>query len=102
MAAHLFDRGAGRVELDLPATSAARATGGVDLLRVWKGDEDAEAETAVVKATIALGLLALGAADTAAQADAQAAELWDGRHRPRRRDRGDGRPLGVPDSMRVA
>lgn len=108
MAAHLFDRGAGRVELGLPAISAARA-GGTDLLRVWQGDGDAEAETAVVKATIALGLLALGAADTGVQADVQAAELWEGRHRPRRaaprgapENGGAGRPFEGPSPARVA
>jgi anthranilate phosphoribosyltransferase len=84
MAAHLFARGAGQVELSLPAISTARVGGasgdGADLLRVWQGDGDAEAETAVVKATIALGLLALGAVDTGAAADAQAADIWVRRH----------------------
>jgi len=35
----------------------------------------AQQDLVLVKATIALGLLALGAADTGAQADAQAAEI---------------------------
>jgi anthranilate phosphoribosyltransferase len=81
MAAHLFDRAAGRAELGLPAIAATRP-GGADLLRVWQGDRDTEAEAAVVKATIALGLLALGVGETAEQADAHAAELWSSRHRP--------------------
>jgi anthranilate phosphoribosyltransferase len=82
MAAHLFHRGTGQVELHLPATSTARTGGGggADLLRVWQGDGDAEGETAAVKATIALGLLALGVAGTGAEADAQAADIWDRRH----------------------
>lgn len=120
MAAHLFARGAGQAELGLPAISAARP-GGADFLRVWRGDGDAEAETAVVKATIGIGLLALGVADTGAQADAQADEIWNGRHRPGRaaprgggdnaaavaqrgapQDRSDGRPFEVPSSARVA
>ncbi|MBV1797964.1 hypothetical protein [Siccirubricoccus sp. G192] len=78
VAVHIFDRATGQAELDLPAISAARPDG-TDLLRVWRDDRGAEAEAAVVKATIALGLLALGAA-AAGQADAHAAELWSRRH----------------------
>jgi anthranilate phosphoribosyltransferase len=78
VAVHIFDQAMGRAELDLPAISAARPDG-ADLLRVWRDDRGAEAEAAVVKATIALGLLALGAA-AAGQADAHAAELWSRRH----------------------
>jgi hypothetical protein len=78
VAVHIFDQATGRAELDLPAISAVRPDG-TDLLRVWRDDRGAEAEAAVVKATIALGLLALGAA-AAGQADAHAAELWSRRH----------------------
>jgi anthranilate phosphoribosyltransferase len=108
MAAHLFGRGAGQVELQLPPTSTAR-TGGADLLRIWRGDGDAEGETAVVKATIALGLLALGAADTGPEADAQAAEIWNRRHPgrpPAQRNRGlehaGNRPFDSAHAERIA
>jgi anthranilate phosphoribosyltransferase len=78
--AHLLDRAAGRSEMDLPATlgGGARAAAADDLLAVWRGEAEGVA-LATVLATLAMALIALGAASTPAEADAQAAEVWGGR-----------------------
>lgn len=80
VAAHLFDRAEGRAELLLPPLGPA--AGAADLARVWRGDDEdaAPGEVATVRGTIALGLLALGVARTAEEADGRAAEVWAGRH----------------------
>ncbi len=75
MAAHLL-LGAERLELSLPALTAARPCG-ASLTQVWVGAA-AEAEVAIVVATIALGLLAMGRA-APAEADAAAAAIWASR-----------------------
>lgn len=74
VAAHWFDRAHGGGEATLPPLPDAG--GDVGLLEVWQGADGLGAATAV--ATVALGLIALGA--TPEQADRQAAEVWRGRH----------------------
>ncbi len=71
VAAHWFDRTGGSGEAILPPLLAGAETG-ADLLRVWHGDDEPGAATAI--ATVALGLIALGGAP--ADADAHAAEIW--------------------------
>jgi anthranilate phosphoribosyltransferase len=76
--AHLFDRAAGRSELELPATlggGGARAAAADDPLPVWRGEAEGVA-LATILATLAMALIALGAAATPAEADARAAEVW--------------------------
>ncbi|MBB6251965.1 glycosyl transferase family protein [Nitrospirillum iridis] len=70
--------GAERRELPLPALTATKATA-QGLLSVWRGEAGLEAETATVVATVALGVLALGLADDAGDADRVAVEIWAGR-----------------------
>jgi anthranilate phosphoribosyltransferase len=79
-AAHLLSP-SGRAEVLLPATrpGAGRGAAGTDLRAVWRGEEEDGPATATVLATIALGLLALGAAATAEEADARVAGVWRGR-----------------------
>jgi hypothetical protein len=59
----------------LPAVSEGRPEA-ADFVATWRGET---AQTATVVATIALALLAMGAAPDAAKADAQAAEIWGAR-----------------------
>lgn len=75
--AHLLDRALGRREIELPATSPgeARPTAAGDIPAVWQGEAEG-APVATVRATLALALLAVGAAATASEADARAAEIW--------------------------
>jgi anthranilate phosphoribosyltransferase len=64
VAAHLL-HGTTRAELALPALTEAKPSGAT-LTAVWAG-EPAPYEVAAVQATIALGLLAMGVADAAAE-----------------------------------
>ncbi len=75
MSAHWFDAAAGEGEhgfAPLPAED-----GPSDLVEVWRSGTGAGAATA--RATMALGLLAMGVAATPEAADAAAAALWAGR-----------------------
>lgn len=74
VAAHWFDRAHGGGEVTLPPLPDTEGDAG--LLEVWQGAEGPGAATSV--ATVALGLIALGAAP--GQADRQAAEVWRRRH----------------------
>ena len=76
MTAHWFARGAGQGEVLFSATEAAEGPGA--LMDAWQSGEGAGAATA--RATVALGLLALGVAGDAAEADAGAAAVWAARH----------------------
>ena len=77
VAAHLHVLGAPARELALPAVAAARpGEGAADLRRVWEGAAGDGPEEAVVVATVALGLLALGEAATPREADERAREVW--------------------------
>jgi hypothetical protein len=54
------------------------------LAAIWRGDaRDAHAEGVVI-GMVALGLLAIGRADTAKETDAAARDIWHGRHAARR------------------
>ncbi len=75
MVAHWFDAAAGQGEVALPALAVTE--GPEALIEVWRGGEGPGAATA--RATVALGLLAMGLAGTAAEADTRAAEVWAGR-----------------------
>jgi anthranilate phosphoribosyltransferase len=76
MAAHLLD-GAGRHELQLPPLAMERPEQ-ADFLDTWR---DETAQTPTVVATIALALLALGAASDTSTADLDAAAIWRERRR---------------------
>jgi hypothetical protein len=72
MTAHWFDGAAGQGEIAMPAMPAPG--GDQDLAATWRTGAGPGAVTA--RATIALALLALGAATTADAADAAAERLW--------------------------
>ncbi len=74
VAAHWFDRAHGSGEATLPPLPSLDAE--ADLVQAWHGADGPGAATAI--ATVALGLIALGVAPDAA--DAQAAEVWRSRH----------------------
>ncbi len=74
VAAHWFDRAQGQGEAILP--SLPDPGGDADFAKVWRGADGPGAAIAV--ATVALGLIALGAAPE--QADEQAREVWRNRH----------------------
>ncbi len=74
VAAHWFDRAQGQGETVLPPLPEAGGDGG--FAAVWHGADGPGAATAI--ATVALGLIALGAAPE--QADGQAVEIWRSRH----------------------
>jgi hypothetical protein len=76
MVAHLLD-GAGRHELQLPPLVMERPEQ-ADFLDTWR---DETAQTPTVVATIALALLALGAASETSTADLDAAAIWRERRR---------------------
>ncbi len=74
VAAHWFDRAQGQGEAILPPLPNAGGEAG--FAAVWHRADGPGTATAV--ATVALGLIALGAAPE--QADGQAAEIWRNRH----------------------
>ncbi len=74
MTAHLL-AGASRHELQLPPLATERPEQ-ADFLETWREET---AQTPTVIATIALGLLALGAAPNASTADSDAASIWRAR-----------------------
>lgn len=75
--AHLRRDGAVEV-LDLPALVETRAST-AEIAAIWSGRARCAHAEATVMGTIALGLLALGAARTAAEADAAAPLVWQAR-----------------------
>ena len=80
-AAHLWTAAAGRAVLDLPAMpgigeTRAPEADAAGLAAVWRGEAAPAAAVATVRATIALGLLALGRAATVAAAEADAGRIW--------------------------
>jgi len=81
-AAHLWD-GATRREIALPAYDLPLPDPALDtrdgFAAIWHGDSDAARPLATIRATIALALLALGRADDARQAEADAARVWRAR-----------------------
>ena len=77
MSAHWLDAKAGQGEHGFAAL--AMEPGPEDLLEVWQSGLGPGAATA--RATIALGLLAMGLAHTPEEADVQAAAAWAGRLR---------------------
>ena len=84
--AHLWTAASGRSVLDLPAWpglagAGAPETDAAGLAAVWGGEAAPAASVATVRATIALGLLALGQAATAAAAEQEAGRIWAARHR---------------------
>jgi anthranilate phosphoribosyltransferase len=84
---HLWDRDTGRAEITLdPVPELATRDRSHDtpalVHAVWTGREAPPIAVATVIATIALGLLATGAAPSATQADADARALWHGRRAP--------------------
>lgn len=74
VAAHWFDRAQGQGEAVLPPLPEAGGDAG--FAAVWRGADGPGTATAV--ATVALGLIALGASPE--QADGQAVEIWRNRH----------------------
>jgi len=79
--ATLWDMDTGRRELGLPAVEGLKphppATDTPDLFAaVWAGGSTPETPLATIRATIALGLLALGRADDPAQAMVDAQAIW--------------------------
>ncbi|HVB68358.1 MAG TPA: glycosyl transferase family protein [Acetobacteraceae bacterium] len=82
--AHLWSAEAGRSTLELPAwpglgAAAAPEPDPAALSAVWRGDVAPARPVATVRATIALGLLALGTAATPAAAEREAARVWAAR-----------------------
>lgn len=77
--AHLHERGLDRRELSMPVVASMKpGDKAADLVRVWHGEVEGGPETATVVATLAMALLAIGAASPAA-ADALAREVWRAR-----------------------
>ena len=79
--AHLWTAAAGRAVLDLPAVPGlgevrAPEADAAGLAAVWRGDAAPPAAVATVRATITLGLLAIGTARTVAAAEADADRIW--------------------------
>jgi anthranilate phosphoribosyltransferase len=84
LAAHLWDREQGRTELVLPAWNSPsgrplREDDPSLLDALWRGDAALPAAEAIVRATIAMALIALGLARTPDGADAAAAAIWTNR-----------------------
>jgi anthranilate phosphoribosyltransferase len=82
--ASVWDLAAGRSEIALPAVEGLRAWPAAEdtpagLAAVWSGEEAPETPLATIRATIALGLLAMGRAESADQAMADAGLVWAGR-----------------------
>jgi anthranilate phosphoribosyltransferase len=77
--AYLFQRGTGRCEMAMTPLIEAKPATPSDFVQVWRGEGNVEAETATVRATIGLALLAMNATATPAQADADAQRIWDAR-----------------------
>jgi len=81
LAAHLWDREQGRSEYLLPswgegARRAARDDGPALLAALWRREAMLPAADAIVRATIAMALIALGRARTPDEADAAATAIW--------------------------
>ncbi len=76
---NLFQHGAGRRELVLPAMVLPDAKA-PDIAALWQGAAEDTAEAAIVIGTIALALLALGPGLDPVEADRQAMIVWDKRH----------------------
>jgi anthranilate phosphoribosyltransferase len=77
----LWDVAHGRSEISLPGRDGLSALTPADdtpalLAAVWRGDVAPPTIIATITATIALGLLALGWANSAAAADADAERIW--------------------------
>ncbi len=82
--AYLWDNIAGRAEIFLPADEALPPIpeAGPNIFRdIWRGTADVPRAVATVEATIALAVLALGAAENPAAARATAARIWAARRR---------------------
>ena len=82
--AQLWTAASGREVLDLPAIAGiaetrAPAADAAGFAAVWRGEAAPAAAVATVRATIALGLLATGAAPTVAAAEEDAGRIWAGR-----------------------
>jgi anthranilate phosphoribosyltransferase len=78
MAAHLLRTGEAET-LTLPPLTDTRSSA-ANLAAIWRGEaRDAHAEGVVI-GTISLGLLAMGRAGTAEEADAAACDIWHHRH----------------------
>lgn len=80
MAAHLLTP-AGQAELLLPASLPGAEKAREPLAAIWDGATEGPAAATVV-ATIALGLLAMGAATTPEEADTRAHAIWHARAAP--------------------
>ncbi|MBW4090560.1 MAG: glycosyl transferase family protein [Proteobacteria bacterium] len=83
-AAHLWSAGAGRSVVEMPAVPGLGAAPVPEpdmalFAAIWRGDVVPARPVETVRATIALGLLALGAAATPAAAEGEAARVWAGR-----------------------
>ena len=76
---NLFQKGAGRCELILPAMPLPDANAR-DIKALWQGTAEETAEAAIVRGTIALALLALEPGSDAVEADRQAMTVWAERH----------------------
>jgi anthranilate phosphoribosyltransferase len=79
--ASVWDLTAGRQHIDLPAVEGLRphppaADTPAAFAAVWNGDATPDTPLATIRATIALGLLAMGRTDNPAQAMADAAAIW--------------------------
>jgi anthranilate phosphoribosyltransferase len=81
----LWDRAQGRSELALPAVGFAEDAEETDatslLVRVWAGEAMPGRALATIRATIALGLLAVGTRGDAVLAMQEARRIWDARRR---------------------
>jgi anthranilate phosphoribosyltransferase len=81
LAAHLWDREQGRVDYLLPAwckadRRAAREDDPALLAALWRREATLPAADAIVRATIAMALIALGRARTPDEADAASTAIW--------------------------
>jgi anthranilate phosphoribosyltransferase len=79
LAAHLHVRGGGRREIALPPLVETKAAPVGDLAAVWRDAGEGEGAAAIVRATIALALIGMGASEDPAQADEHAVETWAAR-----------------------
>jgi anthranilate phosphoribosyltransferase len=79
LTAHLHVRGRGRRELAMPPLIETKIAPAGDLAAVWRAGSNGDHSVTTVRATIALALIAIGATDDPAAADAQAARIWAAR-----------------------
>ncbi len=79
MIAHRWQSGEGRAEFAFPALGAKPEGESAKIAEVWYGIAQAPGAEAIIKATIALALFALGKAGSPEEADVLAPRIWEKR-----------------------